>query len=177
MKQLNKYRLDLHFTLHTIEYSKPQYIRKILKKFDDKLWHEDLQNKNSLILYREYKHVIRDEQDLYDNSAAATILFRARTGILKLTIERRHTDGYTNCEICKASTTEDIEHVLLDCGALSSTSQYVIGLQRPYKENRETHIAEFLLFNNKINRNIIIRNTDDLQKLWQHRNSIMLQKC
>ena len=55
--------LDLQFTLHTIEYSKPQYIRKNIKEFDDKLWHEDLQKKNSLILYREYKHVIHDEQD------------------------------------------------------------------------------------------------------------------
>ena len=27
-----------------------------------------------------------------------TTLFRARTGTLKLNIERRHTDGYTNCE-------------------------------------------------------------------------------
>ena len=84
--------LDLHFTLHTIEYLKPQYIRKIIKEFDDKLWHEDLQ-KNSLILYRGYKHVIHKEQDLYDNSAATTALFRARSGTLKLNIERRHTDG------------------------------------------------------------------------------------
>ena len=61
IKQVNKYILDLQFTLHTIEYSKPQYIRKIIKEFDDKLWHEDLQKKNSLILYREYKHVIHDE--------------------------------------------------------------------------------------------------------------------
>ena len=177
MKQVNKYMLDLQFSLHTIEYSKPQYIRKMIKEFDDKLWLEDLHKKSSLILYREYKHVIHDEQDLYDNSAATTTLFRARTGTLKLNIERRHTDGYTNCEICKANTTEDIEHFLLDCEALTPTRQYVTGLQRPYKENRETHIAEFLLFNNKINQNIIIRNRDDLQKLWQHRNSIMLQKC
>ena len=124
IKQVNKYMLDSPFTPHTIEYSKPQYIRKIIKEFHDKLWHEDLQKKNSLILYREYKHVIHDEQDLYDNSAAATTLFRARTGTLKLNIER-HTDGYTNCEICKANTTEDIEHFLLDCEALTSTRQYV----------------------------------------------------
>ena len=107
MKQVKKYRLDLHFTLHTIEYSKHQYIRKIINK----LWHEDLQE-NSSILYRQYKHVIHDEQDLYDNSAATTTLLRTRTGPLKPSTERRHTDGYTNCEICKASTTEDIEHFL-----------------------------------------------------------------
>ena len=88
MKQVNKYMLDLHFTLQTIEYSKPQYIRKIIKEFDDNLWHKVLQKKNSLILYREYNHII---QNLYDNSAATTTLFRARTGTLKLKIERRHT--------------------------------------------------------------------------------------
>ena len=76
---------------------------------------------------------------MYDNSATATTLFRARTGTLKLNIERRHTDRYTNCEICKAIITEDIEHFLLDHEALTSTWQYVTGLQRPYKENRETH--------------------------------------
>ena len=68
----------------------------MIKEFDDKLWLEDLQ-KNLLILYREYRHVIHDEPDLYDNSAATTTLFRARTGTLKLNIERRHTDGYINC--------------------------------------------------------------------------------
>ena len=101
MKHVNKYMLDLQITLHTIKYTKPQYIRKFLKEFDDKLWHDDLQMKNSLILYREYRHVIHNEQDLYDNSAATTTLFRARTGTLKLNIERRHTDGYTNCEHVK----------------------------------------------------------------------------
>ena len=64
IKQVNKYMLDLQFTLHTIECSKPKYIRKIIKEYDDKVWHEDLQKKNLLILYREYKHVIHDEQDL-----------------------------------------------------------------------------------------------------------------
>ena len=131
---------------------------KFIKKFDAKLWHEDLQKKNSVILYREYKHVIHKEQDLYDNSAATTTLFKARTGTLKL--ERRHTDGYTSCETCKVNTTEDIEHFLQDCEALTSTRQYVVGLQRPYKENRETHRAEFLLFNNKVTQNIS-RNRDD----------------
>ena len=60
--------------------------------------------------------------------------------------------------------------------ALTSTRQYIIGLQKPYKENRDDHIAEFLLFGDITNQNIISRNRDDLQKLWQHRNSIILHK-
>ena len=50
-------------------------------------------------------------------------------------------------------------------------------MSQDYREKRETHKAEFLLFNNKINQNIKIRNRDDLQNLWQHMNSIMLHKC
>ena len=46
----------VYSTIYTIEYAKPQYIRKIIKELDDKLWHEDLQEKNSLILYREYTY-------------------------------------------------------------------------------------------------------------------------
>ena len=104
---------------------------------------------------------------MYDNSAATTTLFRARTETLN--IEIRHTDGHTNA-------TEDIEHFLLDCETLTSTRQYIIGLQKPYKENGDDYIAEFLLFCDITNQNIISRNRDDLQKLWQHRNSIILHK-
>ena len=80
---------------------------------------------------------------MYDHSAATTTLFRARTGALKLNLERRHTDGYTHCEICNTNATEDIEHLLPDCVTFISTRQYIIGLQKPYKENRDDHIAEF----------------------------------
>ena len=45
-----------------------------------------------------------------------TTLFKARTGTLKHNIERRHPDGYTNCEICKVNSTEDIE--LMRSGAM-----------------------------------------------------------
>ena len=87
IKQVNKYMIDLHLTLHKIEYLEHQNIRILIKEFDDKLWQEDLQKRSSLILYRKYKDIIRDEQDLYDNSAATTTLFRARIRTLKLNID------------------------------------------------------------------------------------------
>ena len=61
IKLVKKYMIDLHFTLHIIEYSKHQHIRRRIKEFDDKLWQEDLQKKNSLILHRKYKEIICDE--------------------------------------------------------------------------------------------------------------------
>ena len=60
------------------------------------------------------------------NLAATTTLIRARTGTLKLNLERRHTDGHTHCEICNTNATEDIEHFLLDCETFTSTRQYII---------------------------------------------------
>ena len=71
---------------------------------------------------------------MYDNSAATTPLFRARTGTLKLNIEIRHTDGHTHCEICNTNATEDIEYFLLDCETLTYTRQYIIGLQNHTKK-------------------------------------------
>ena len=38
-----------------------------------------MQEKSTLTKYRKYKHSIKDEQNLYDNSAGTTTLFEART--------------------------------------------------------------------------------------------------
>ena len=46
-------------------------------------------------IYKKFKHTIKDEQDLYDNTASRVLLFRTRTGTLKLNWERQHTDGHT----------------------------------------------------------------------------------
>ena len=175
MKQIKLYMYNLKLTLHQIEYYKPHKLRKIVKDFDDHLWRKDLQEKSSLSFYRKYKNNIQDEQNLYDNSESSVILFRARTATLKLNQEKRHTNENPNCEICQEAPIEDIEHFLLDCRALNTTRRHIIGLQQPYKQDRNDIIAEFLLFN-ITNDDIIYRNRTDLQKLWQQRNAIILQK-
>ena len=43
-----------------------------------------MQDKSTMCIYRKFKHSIRDEQDLYDNTVSSVTLFRARTGTLKL---------------------------------------------------------------------------------------------
>ena len=49
---------------------------------------KDMQDKSAMSIYRKLKHTIRDEQDVYDNTASSVTLFRARTSILKLNWER-----------------------------------------------------------------------------------------
>ena len=48
----------------------------------------------------------------------------------------------------------------------------VIGLQQPFKESIDETISDFLLFKEN-SEEIINRNRDDLQKLWQHRLKII----
>ena len=73
-----------------------------------------MQEKSTLTIYRKYKHSIKDEQNLYDNSAGTTTLFEARTGTLQLNDTKRHTNGETSCELCGYHY-ENCEHFLLHC--------------------------------------------------------------
>ena len=101
--------------------------------------------KSTLTIYRKYKHSIKDEQNLYDNSAGTTTLFEARTGTLQLNDNKRHTNGETSCELCGYHY-ENCEHFLLHCTALQETRKNVIGLQQPFEESIDETISDFLLF-------------------------------
>ena len=116
--------------------------------------------------------VNKEHNNLYDNTASSVTLFRARTGTLKLNWERRHTDGHIICDLCKMNLIEDIHHFLMECTAITDTRKNILGLQRPYLEDEDRTIAEFLLFGYKTEETIY-RNRDDLQKLWQHRSKII----
>ena len=54
-----------------------------------------MQEKSTLTIYRTYKHSIKDEQNLYDNSAGTTTLFKARTGTLLLNNTNRWSQNKT----------------------------------------------------------------------------------
>ena len=61
---------------------------------------------------------------------------------------------------------EDIHHFLMECTAITDTRKNILGLQRPYLDDEDSTIAEFLLFGHKTEETIY-RNRDDLQKLSQ----------
>ena len=79
----------------------------------------NMQDKSTMSIYRKFKHTIRDEQDLYANTASSVTLFRVRTGTLKLNWERRHTDGHTICVLCKMNLLEDLHYFLIECTAIT----------------------------------------------------------
>ena len=101
-----------------------------------------MQEKSTLTIYRKYKHSIKDEQNLYDNSAGTTTLFEARTRTLQLNDTKRQTYGETSCELCGYHYEN---HFLLHCTALQETRKNVIGVQQPFKESFDETISDFLL--------------------------------
>ena len=90
-----------------------------------------MQDKSTMSIYRKFKHTMRNEQDLYDNTASSVTLFRSRTGTLKLNWEIRHIDGHTICDLCKMNLIEDLHHFLMECTAITGTRKHILGLQRP----------------------------------------------
>ena len=162
IRQIKEYLEELQININTIQTSTIQDIKSTIKIYDSNLWHTDMQEKSTLTIYRKYKHSIKDEQNLYDNSAGTTTLFEARTGTLQLNDTKRHTNGETSCELCGYHY-ENCEHFLLHCTALQETRKNVIGLQQPFKESIDETISDFLLFKEN-SEEIINRNKDDLQK-------------
>ena len=163
----------LQININMIETYSVMTIKNMIKNYDNNHWHEDLKNKSTLKLYRQLKFSIQDDQKLYDNTAASTTLFEARSGTLRLNDRNRHTRGDTRCPLIPLCNHEyeDLEHFLLMCDSLKCTRMKIVGLQRPHKDHEIT-ITQFLLFNES-NEECIMRNKDDLQKLWNHRYAIM----
>ena len=156
--QIKKHMEILQIKIHMIETYSVMTIKNMIKNYDNKQWYEDLQNKSTLKLYRKFKFSI--QQKLYDNTAASTTLFEARSGTLRLNDRNRHTRSDTRCQLCNHEY-EDLEHLLLICDSLKSTRMKIVGLQRPHYEDHEITIAQFLLFNES-NEECIMRNKDDL---------------
>ena len=93
MYQTDKtYMQDLNIHLHAIEHYSPGKMMK--------LWIKDMPYKSTMSIYIKFNHIIMDEQYLYDNTALIVTLFRARTGILKLNLERRHVQMVTPYVTC-----------------------------------------------------------------------------
>ena len=73
IKQIKEYLEEFQININTIQTSTIQYIKKnTIKMYDSNLWHTDMQKRYTL--YHScfvYKHSVKDEQNLYDNSAGS----------------------------------------------------------------------------------------------------------
>ena len=78
-----------------------------------KEWEDELSQKSTLAIYREYKNEIKTE-NFYDNTFQSVLLFRARANCLKLGWRKRFEQGEVDCKLCGYEE-ETLEHFIMDC--------------------------------------------------------------
>lgn len=95
-------------------------VGKEVKETERKMWEERMLGKPSLSMYRSQKQEIKREL-LFDNSRGSSLLFEARTGVLRTkTYRDKFEDVDLRCAACGAEM-ETTEHIVLRCAALRPT--------------------------------------------------------
>ena len=119
-------------------------IKEYMRKWGEGKWKEEMESKTSIKIYRKYKMHIEEDQ-IYDNTEALTILYQARANTLQLSDRNRFGKESTACK-CKLciSEIEDLEHFLLHCQTLNNVRQEINILQQPYIEDHDNIIMDFL---------------------------------
>ena len=145
-----------------IDISKQEISEKV-KKWDKEKWRNDMQEKESLKIYRQFKTDLGGMENIYDNSEASVILFKCRTNNMNLGDRKRFINQSTECVMC-GHEKEDLTHFLLYCDGYSEERAKNTVLQRPYIENEENLIGQ-LLFENSV----LEQSKLTIYKFWQIR--------
>ena len=137
-------------------------IKEYMRKWDEEKWKEEMESKTSIKIYRKYKLHIEEDQ-IYDNTQASTILYQARTNTLQLSDRNRFGKESTACKLCKAEI-EDLEHFLLHCQTLNNVRQEINTLQQPYIEDHDKIMMDFLF-----NQEEMEARKEGLYQMWKCR--------
>ncbi len=165
-KSVNKYLQALNINIHRLGHVTQQRIIESLKEKDTQSWRNELQEKDSLTLYRTYKPDIK-EIDFYENDEATTLLIRCRSNTLKTNYRNRHTDGNTHCTKCDTHEDETLEHFLLHCETYTPIRQSLPFLTDNTITN-EDKLAKLLLLTDQHDINI---KKEVLLQMWRKRSS------
>lgn len=95
-------------------------VKKRIKETEKGLWETGMQTKPALETYRMFKQEICKE-NIYDNSRGSSLLFEARTGVLRTKTYRvKYQEMDTLCSVC-GEQEETAEHLILFCKGLHPT--------------------------------------------------------
>ena len=145
-KTLNAYLKKFNMKFEDINTSSIEEIKTIARKWDTSKWIEDMNEKRSLKIYREFKGKIKEEK-FYDNRESSRYLFEARSNTLPLNIQRRHTGGNINCDLCKDGN-EDLIHFMVECKVLEHKRNKNVMLKN-YNDNKERMVGSILFKEDK----------------------------
>ena len=138
-------------------------LKKKVYAWDTEKWRQELEKKKTMLIYKEYKKEIKEEE--YENDLESTLWFKARANCLKLEDKNRQTSK--ECKLC-GTEIEDLEHFILKCNRLEKIRTEDIRLQKPHNEHTHEIIGEFLF-----TKEDITRKKSTIKKLWLRREAII----
>lgn len=159
--QLNEYLNEVNIRYGEIGTLSKKEIKRRVRDWDTNKWKEELDNKSSVKIYKDFKKRMKDD-GCYDNKFSSVLLFRARSNTLKLNIRKRHQNGDTKCELCEEER-EDLTHFIIDCKELEGSRDKEI-MKEHYDTNKEEMIGKILHTKEKIE---AVKNM--LEKMWNQR--------
>ena len=159
-KQCEKINVNQDF----IQGKSKQEIRRIINDKDTEKWKQEMQEKKTLLYYRDKKKEIKQDVE-YDNTRESDLWFRTKTNCLYL--EDRKKDNKT-CKICM-NPIEDLPHFLLHCEKLNEIRGESLQLQRPRMEDDFTTITTFLFDKSDEEQKKSV-----IKKMWSKRRSLLL---
>ena len=144
MRTTRKYFEETDLNFRKIKELSKTQLKNILDKWDTRKWRDELESKSSMRIYRHWKENIKEENEIYDNTPASVIFFRARANCLQINDRKRFTNESMICPLCGEGE-ENLIHFLLQCPETSEgrTSQ-VTEFQQPYIENLEELVGTLL---------------------------------
>ena len=146
--------------LHQLMDIDENHLKKRIFDLDHEEWSAELLEKQTMVLYATFKNEIKEEK-FYDNTFEASLIFKARSNVLKLDWRNRFTDGNVICKLCK-NEEESLEHFILRCNRLDD-------IRREFNM-RNRNLEEILLFAGSLNPSECKKY---LGKLWNERKKIL----
>ena len=172
IKKTNEYLQDVGLNLDDVNNMSIEMIKNKITEFDTNKVNENISEKSTLYLYREFKKNVSEEK-WFRNSYKHSIMMNARANTLKLGWRSYLHDDNSLCQLCSAQV-ETLEHFLIDCHKLQHIRQKYILLQRPEIENKVCTLKTLLLFDEEIDEYGTC--IDAVYNLWKEREKLLGEK-
>ena len=161
MKDVSSYMGSLGINKSYIENNTIAELKRVVNKWETKIWIQGMSNKSTLQIYRMYKKEVKEEK-WFRNGEKWSVMLKARSNTLKLRWREWATQENKKCGLCDGDV-ETLEHFLIICPKLQEERSKYVELQMPREENTNTTIATILLFREDKNPAYYI---DMLWNLW-----------
>ena len=144
-------------------------LSKLIQDWDTEKWLTGMKDKQTLAIYRRFKTKIKEETYFFTNNQASKLMFRARTNSLQLNWRNRMQREQNSQKCPNCNEEETLRYFLLECDAYNEIRAKFPFLSKPYKEDTDEIIGDFLLLKQAEIEDGISSRKAALKEMWKKR--------